>query len=127
MGVGVEQVHVTAAAAAEPGLTAEDLGRHLPQVHAVGDGEVVWPMGRGDSVVGAEVGADTRGHRLLAGGQVHLPWDQALADVEPRPLVGVVLPEDGLLIGAAEDHRLVQPHAGLAIEGPGGCGTTWRR
>jgi hypothetical protein len=53
-------------------------------------------------IVGGEVGTDPGGDRLLAGGQVHLPRHQPLADVEARPLVGVVLAQPRLLESAGE-------------------------
>ena len=122
----VEQVHVTAAAVAQAGLATEDLRSHPVQVHAVRDREVVRPVGRGDRVVRAQVGAHARRHRLLAGGKVHLPRYESLADVEAGPLVGVVLAQDRLLEGSREDHGPVQPEPGRGVERgdswPVGCG-----
>ena len=88
------------------------------QVDAVRDREVVRPVGRGDRVVGGEVGADAGRDRLLAGRQVHLAGHQTLADVEPRPLVGVVLAQDRLLEGPDEDHRPVQTQAACRCRVP---------
>src|SRR4029450_1473181 len=61
----VEQVHVPAAAATQPGLAAEDLRGHLAQVDAVRDGEVVRAVRGGDRVAGGEVGTDTGRDRVL--------------------------------------------------------------
>ncbi len=108
MGLRVEQVHVPAAAAAQTVHPAEDLGGHRPQVHPVGDGQVVRPVRRGEGVIGGQVRADACGDRLLARRQVHFSRDQPLPDVETGTLVRVVFPEDRLLVGAAQNHGLVQ-------------------
>ena len=113
----VEQVHVTTASPPEPGLPTEDLGGHLEQMNPVRDGEVVGAVRRGDRVVGSQVCADACCDRLLAGRQVHLPRDQDLSDVEPGTLVRVVLAEDGLLVGAAEHHRLVELEPDGGVQG----------
>lgn len=80
VGVGVEQVHVPAAALAEPGLAAEDLGGELAQVHAVGDRQVVRAVGRRHRVVRGQVITHAHGHRFLPRGEVHLPG------ISPAPM-----------------------------------------
>src|SRR5450759_3142512 len=46
----VEEVHVPAATAAKPGLTAEDLGSHRAQRNAVRDRQVVRAVGGGECI-----------------------------------------------------------------------------
>jgi hypothetical protein len=111
----VEQVHVPALAVAQAGLAAEDLGRHGVHVHALGQGEVVRPMGRGDRVPGAQVRAQAHGDRFLAGGQVHLAGDQACADIPGRGLVGVVVPLQRSLVGADPHHLRVEVASHLVV------------
>ena len=82
MAPGVEQVHVTAPAAAEPGCPPEDLGRHRIQVNALRDREVMGSVGRGDRVAGVKVSAHARGNGFLPGRQVHLTWHEPGPDVE---------------------------------------------
>src|SRR5699024_8272114 len=74
-----------------------------------------------DGVAAAKVRADTGRDRLLTGGQVHLSRNQALADVEARPLVRVVLAKDRFLEGADQHHRAVEPEPYLRIECAGGA------
>ncbi|MNJ80393.1 hypothetical protein D3C77_787620 [compost metagenome] len=59
---------MAATAAGEAGLLAEDLGDHLVQVDALGDGDMVRTVGGGDYVFRRQVGADADGARLLAVG-----------------------------------------------------------
>jgi hypothetical protein len=113
--VRVEQVHVPAPAVAQAALAPEDLGGHLVQVHAVRDGDVMRPVGRGDRVAGAQVRAHASGYRFLPGRQVHLAGHQPGPDVERGFLVRVVLAEDRLLEGAAEHHHAVQVKTGFVV------------
>src|SRR5664280_732247 len=100
----VEEVHVPPAAAAKPGLTTEDLRGHGAQPNAVGDRQVVRPVGGSDRIFRAQVRTDPGGDRLLAGGQVHLPGNEAGPDVEGWFLVCVVRGSDRLFIGPDQDH-----------------------
>ena len=75
-------MHVAALALAQARLFAEDLRRHPLQVNAFGNGDVMGAVRAGDGVGSAQVGTDANGHRLLAGGQVHLSWHRAPANVE---------------------------------------------
>jgi hypothetical protein len=113
--VRVEQVHVPAPASPEPALAPEDLGSHLVQIHTVRDGHVMRPVGRGDRVGGAQVRAHASGYRFLPGRQVHLAGHQPGADVERGFLVRVVLAENRLLEGTAENHHPVQVKTGLVV------------
>src|SRR5665647_172180 len=101
----VEKVHVPAAAAAKPGLTAEDLCRHWAQRNAVRDRQMVRTMCGGDCIFVREMCADPRSNRLLAGREVHLSRYQARADVEGWFLVGVVRCPDRLFVCPDEHHR----------------------
>ena len=70
-----------------PVCFAEDLCRHQLHVHPVGESLVVWPVGRGDRVGGAQLGTYTGGDGLLPGGQMHLAGNRSPGDVK-----GGVLP-----------------------------------
>ncbi len=77
---------------------------------------VVGAVGRGQCVVDREMRAHAGRDGFLAGGQVHLARHEALADVEPRSFVGVVLAKDGFLVGPTQDHRRVEPETGFGVE-----------
>src|ERR1035437_7399389 len=119
----VEEVHVPAAAVAEPGLTTEDLRGHRAQPDAVGDGQVVWPVGGGDRIFGSQVRTDPGGDWLLACRQMHFYGDEARADVEGWLLVGVVRGSDRLLVGPDQDHGAQEIPPRFVREGS--CGG-WR-
>ena len=63
----IKQVHVAALAAPEPGVLAKHLSRHGFEGNALGDGEVVRPVGSDHRIFLAQVGANPYCHRLLAG------------------------------------------------------------
>jgi hypothetical protein len=116
--IRVEQVHVPAAALAEPVHPAEDLGRHPLQIDSVGDGEVVRTVGGGDGVVDGQVRAHPRRDGFLSGGQVHFAGDGTGPDVEHGFLVGVVLPQDRFLEGADEHHGAVKLQPRRCVHAP---------
>jgi hypothetical protein len=68
----VVDVHVTAAATRQARLLAKQLGRHALQVYAACNRNVMRPVTRANSIVGAQVHTDTGRGRLLAGGLMHL-------------------------------------------------------
>ena len=61
---------------------AENLGRHLLEVHTLGDGHMVRPVCRRHRILGFQVNTDAGGAGFLPGGKVHLAGDSAGADVE---------------------------------------------
>ena len=112
----VEQVHVTALAAAEAGRLAEHLGGELVERDALGDREVMRPVGADDGVVVAQVGAHPDRDRLLSGGQVHLARHRPAGDVERESVLDVrrqlaleIDVHHPLLEVADDEHRLVHP------------------
>ena len=66
----VSDVHRAAFAAIEAIGLAIQLAHHAGQVSAFGQGVAVPPVGGGEVIAGAQMGAHAHGHRLLAGGQV---------------------------------------------------------
>jgi hypothetical protein len=134
----IEQVHVAALAAAEPGDLAEDLGGHAIERHALGDGEVVRPVGADHGVLRSQVRADADGDRLLAGREVHLAGHRARGDVEGQPRLDVrrqlafqIDLRQRLLVAADQQHRLVHPQQafgrGFHARAPVGCGSPQSR
>lgn len=120
--LGVEQVHVAALAAAQPGDLAEDLRCHAVQRHALGDGEVVRPVRADHGVLVRQVRADAHGHRFLAGRQVHLARHRAGRDVEGQPLLDLrrqlafeVGLRQGLLVAPDQQHGLVHPEQPFGV------------
>ena len=78
----VEDVHVPAAATAQSRRLAENLGRHLVEVDAFGDRDMMRPVGRGDDVGRRQMRADADGARLLAFREMHLAGYGTRAHVE---------------------------------------------
>ena len=70
-------MHAAAAAVRAAGRAAEQLGDQLPRRHALGQRVAVAAVRAEDHVVGAQVGADADGDRLLADVGVAGPVDQA--------------------------------------------------
>ena len=107
----VVDVHVAAAAAGEPGLLAEQLGRHALEIHAARDGHVMRAMAGAHRIIRAEVRAHADGGGLLAEGLVHLAGQRTLAHVEDGLLAFPVRFEHLLVELAAREHLFVHPDA----------------
>jgi hypothetical protein len=106
VGRRVEEVHVAALAVAQAGLLAEDLGGEPLHVHAVGQGDVVRPVGGGDRIGRSKVSGDPHRDRFLSGRQVHLAGHGPSGDVEGRGLALEVDLLEGLL-EEADPYQLV--------------------
>ena len=76
-GFGCEQVHAAAAALRAAGRTAEELGEQLAGRHSLGQGVPVPAVRAEDDVVGAQMGTDASGNRLLSDVRVTGPMNQA--------------------------------------------------
>ena len=75
-------MHVATLAVAEPGVLAEDFGSHPLQVETLGNGHVVWSVGRRDGVTRLQVRHGSDRHWLLSRSEMHLAGQLTSADVE---------------------------------------------
>ena len=103
--VNVGDVHGAALALVGAGGLAQQFGHHLLEVNTLGDAVVVAAVRAENVVVVAEVGADARGHRLLAYGRVHT-----------AQLARVRLASGLLLESAYRDHGPVHPQERIFIQ-----------
>jgi hypothetical protein len=105
----VVEVHVATATTREPGLPAEELGRHALEVHAASNGNVVRAVPGAHGVIRPQVRAQADGCGLLPERLVHLARKRAFAHIEHGLLALPVRLEHLLVELAARQHLFVHP------------------